>query len=241
VHIEDIAYAVDGTEMIGHLAYDEGAPERRPAVLLCHEGPGLDEHVKGRAERLAELGYVAFALDYHGGGVPLPLEEAMPRLGVLMGDPSLTRRLAHAGLDVLLAQPNVDADRVAAIGFCFGGAMVLELARSSADVKAIVGFHPSLHPSPDSKHIKGSVLMCVGTDDPFVSLEQRLAFEKDMSDGQVADWCLELYGDVGHSFTNPRAGELGMPGIAYDAKADARSWDAMLRLFAETISPGGAR
>jgi dienelactone hydrolase len=239
VHIEYIAYDVFGNEMVGHLAFDDTRTGTQPAVLLCHEGPGLDEHVKGRAERLAELGYVAFALDYHGGGVPLPLDEAMPRLGKLMGDPSLTRALAQAGLDVLLAQPAADADRVAAIGFCFGGAMVTELARSGADVKAIVGFHPSLSPSPDSKHIKASVLMCVGTDDPFVSLEQRLAFEKDMSDAKVADWNLELYGDVGHSFTNPRAGELGMPGIAYDAKADARSWAAMLRLFGETISPGG--
>jgi dienelactone hydrolase len=240
VHIEDVAYDVDGNEMLGHLAFDDTRTGRRAAVLLCHEGPGLDEHVKGRAERLAELGYVAFALDYHGGGVPLPLEDAMPRLGALMGDPTLTRRLAQAGLDVLLAQPAVDADRVAVIGFCFGGAMSVELARSGADVKAVVGFHPSLSPSPDSTQIKGSVLMCVGTDDPFVSLEQRLAFEKDMSDAKVADWNMELYGDVGHSFTNPRAGELGMPGIAYDAKADARSWAAMLRLFDETISPGGA-
>src|SRR3954468_4703582 len=143
--------------MVGHLASDDSRPGRRASVLLCHEGPGLDDHVKGRAERLAELGYVAFALDYHGGGVPLPLDEAMPRLGVLMGDPELVRRLGHAGLDVLLAQPNVDHDRVAVTGYCFGGAMAVELARSGADLKAVVGFHPSLGTSPDSKAITGSV------------------------------------------------------------------------------------
>jgi dienelactone hydrolase len=239
VHIEEIAYTFEGTEMVGHLAHDE-QPGPRPAVLLCHEGPGLDEHVKGRAERLAELGYVAFALDYHGGGVPLPLDEAMPKLGVLMGDPALVRRLGQAGLDVLLAQPGVKRDHVAVIGYCFGGAMAVELARTGADLKAVVGFHPSLGTSPDSKAIKGSVLICIGTDDPFVSLEQRLAFEKDMTDAKVSDWRFELYGDVGHSFTNPRADDFGMPGIAFDAKADARSWAAMLGLFEETIAPGGA-
>src|SRR3954468_3476090 len=99
MRIEDVPYEVDGKGYVGLLALDEYRAGSRPAVLLCHEGPGLDEHVKGRAERLAELGYVAFALDYHGGGVPLPLDEAMPKLGVLMGDPALVRRLGQAGLD----------------------------------------------------------------------------------------------------------------------------------------------
>src|SRR5687767_3954973 len=120
MHVENIAYDVEGRTMIGHLAYDDTRKGTRPAVLLSHEGPGIDDHVKGRAERLAELGYVAFALDYHGGGVPVPIEEMMERLGPLMGDPLLTRRLGRAGLDVLLAQPQTDPDRVAAIGYCFG-------------------------------------------------------------------------------------------------------------------------
>jgi len=235
VHIEDIAYEVDGIEMIGHLAYDDGQRGRRPGVIVSHEGPGLEDGVKGRAERLAELGYVAFALDYHGGGVMKPMEEAMAALGPLMADLSITRRRGLAGLDVLLAQDVCDPERVAAIGFCWGGAMSLEIARSGADIKAVVGFHPSLPPSPDSKHIKGSVLMCIGTDDPFVSAADRAAFERDMSEAGVADWSMELYGDVGHTFTNPAADLMGIPGLKYDARADARSWASMLRLFAETI------
>jgi dienelactone hydrolase len=235
VHVEDIAYEVDGIEMVGHLAYDDARAGRRPSVLLSHEGPGLEDGVKRRAERLASLGYAAFALDYHGGGVMKPMDEAMAALAPLMADLSITRRRGLAGLDVLLAQDVCDPDRVAAIGFCWGGAMSLEIARSGADVKAVVGFHPSLPTSPDSRHIKGSVLMCVGTDDPFVSAEARSAFEKDMSDGGVADWSMELYGDVGHSFTNPAVDAMGVPGLKYDATADARSWASMLRLFSETI------
>ena len=103
MHIEDIAYDVDGVQMIGHLATDDTRQGRRPAVLVCHEGPGLDEHAKRRAEMLAELGYVAFALDYHGGGQPVPLDQMMERLMPLMGDPDRIRRLGKGGLDVLLA------------------------------------------------------------------------------------------------------------------------------------------
>ena len=238
MHIEDIEYDVDGQRMVGHLAYDDGKSGRAPAVLLCHEGGGLDENVMGRAERLADLGYVAFALDYYGGGKPIATAaEAMERLGPLMADPDRTRRLGFSGLDVLLAQARADPDRVAAIGFCFGGAMSLELGRAGAGLKAIVGFHPGLGTGrpEDSKNIKGSVLMMLGSADAFVSAEQRLAFERDMTDAGVADWNLEVYGGVGHSFTNPLADGLGIPGVGYDQRSDDRSWQSMLRLFAETI------
>lgn len=239
MHVEDIAYEVDGIEMIGHLAYDDYQLGKRPAVLLSHEGPGLDGHVKGRAERLAGLGYVAFALDYHGGGVPVPFEEMMERLGVLMNDPAATRRRGLAGLDVLLAQEVADADRVACIGYCFGGTMSLEIGCAGVDVKAIVGFHPGIGGGrTDLANIKGRVLMCLGTEDPFVPLDARLAWEKDMADAGIADWQFELYGGVGHSFTNKDAGTLGMPGIEYHEPSDRRSWASMLRLFGETIDRG---
>lgn len=236
MHVEDIAYDFEGTEMIGHLAYDDSKQGRRPTVLLSHEGPGLDEHVKGRAARLAAIGYAAFALDYHGGGVPVPIDVMFEKLGPLMNDPQLTRRLGQAGLDVLLSQAVADPDRVAAIGYCFGGAMSLELGRGGVDVKAIVGFHPGLSLSPDSANIRGSVLMCLGTDDPFVSTDTRAAFEQELKDARVADWNIELYGGVGHSFTNPKADEAGMPGVAYHEASDRRSWASMLRLFDETIN-----
>lgn len=115
--------------------------------------------------------------------------------------------------------------------------MALELARAGADIKAVVGFHPGLSLSPDSSNITGSVLMCVASDDPFTPPEARRAFEDEMRAAGVADWALELYGGVGHSFTNVRAGSLGRPGIAYDAHADRRSWQSMLHLFEDTIGP----
>ena len=123
------------------------------------------------------------------------------------------------------------------IGYCFGGTMGLELARAGADIKAVVGFHPGLTLSADSSNITGSVLMCVGSDDPFTPADTRLAFEDEMRAAGVRDWTLEVYGGVGHSFTNIRAGLTGRPGLGYDAAADRRSWRSMLHLFDDTIGP----
>jgi dienelactone hydrolase len=239
MRIEDIEYDFEGQRMVGHLAVDEFRPGRRPAVLVCHEGPGLNDHTKGRAVRLAGLGYAAFALDYQGDGQPRPRDEAMARLGVIMADLALTRRLGRAGLDILLAHDFVDPDRVAAIGYCFGGAMVLELAREGADLQAVVGFHPGLRsPEPgESSKVGASVLMCCGSEDPVVSLENRQAFEADMRESGVVDWRLEIYGGVGHSFTNPRVDELGMPGFEFNVAADRRSWRSMLDLLKERLGP----
>ncbi|HKA02922.1 MAG TPA: dienelactone hydrolase family protein, partial [Acidimicrobiales bacterium] len=182
MHIEDIEYEADGRRLVGHLAVDDTKPGLRPAVLVAHEAPGLDEHAKGKAERLASLGYVAFALDYNGDGKPLPMDEVMKRYGELAGDPDRVRALGQAGLDVLLAQPQTDPDRVAAIGFCFGGTLVLELARGGADLKAVVGFHSGLGTTrpEDAANITGTVLVCIGAEDPIIPPEQRLAFEEEM-------------------------------------------------------------
>jgi len=237
MRIADIAYEVDGKPMVGHFAIDNLQPGLRPAVLVCHEGSGLGENAKGRAVRLAGLGYAAFALDYFGDGKAPPRDEAMARLGVLMGDPQLTREMALAGLHVLLEQEQVDTNRVAVIGYCFGGAMAVELARTGADLAAVVGFHPGIGPpNPTySRNIRASILMCCGADDPVVPPERRVEFEADMKEAGVADWRIEVYGGVGHSFTNPLASEMGMPGFAYDATADRRSWRSMLDLFAEKL------
>jgi dienelactone hydrolase len=239
VHTEDIRYQADGASMVGHLAFDDQRAGQRPAVLVSHEGYGLDQHARGIAEKLAALGYIAFALDYLGDGKPPPPEQLRKRMGVLAGDPGLIARIAQAGLDVLLGQPAADADRVAAIGYCFGGIVSLELARTGADLKAVVGFHPGFTPPrpADSAKIRASVLMCCGTEDPFATPEDRLAFEAEMREARVADWRLELYGGVKHSFTNPAADDLGMPGFGYDADADRRSWSAMLDLFGRVLGP----
>jgi dienelactone hydrolase len=238
VRIEDIEYAVDGARMVGHLAIDDERPGPWPGVLVCHEGPGLDEHAKDRAERLAGLGYAAFALDYHGEGKPLERDEMMGRLGVLMGDPDRIRDLATAGLAILLAQDGVDASRVAAIGYCFGGTMALELARSGSDLAVVVGFHSGLATQRPARpgEVKAGILVCIGADDPMVPAEQRVAFEEEMRAAEV-DWRLYIYGGAVHSFTNPRAELSGLPGVAYHQPTDERSWRAMLDFFDERLGP----
>jgi dienelactone hydrolase len=236
VTTRDVEYDVDGTVMVGRLGLPAGEG-MRPAVLIAHEGPGLDDYQKDRADRFAELGYVAFALDYHGGGRVLPnRDEMMARLAELGDDPDRARALAGAGLEVLLGEPRADASKVAAVGYCFGGTLVLELARGGADVKAVVGFHPGLGTvrPEDARNITGKVLVCVGTEDPFIPVEQRLAFEAEMRAGGV-DWRMNLYGGAEHTFTHPWAELAAFPGIKYHQPSDERSWRAMLDLFDEVF------
>jgi len=233
----DVEYEVDSTTMVGRLVLPDG-DDRCPGVLIAHEGNGLDEFQKQRPERFAALGYVAFALDYYGGGLPLTdRAEINARLGGLMADPERMRAIGRAGLDVLLAEPRTDPARVAVVGYCFGGTMALELARSGADLKAVVGFHPGLTSArpEDSSNIRGAVLMAVGADDPLITAEQRLAFEAEMRAAGV-DWRMVLYGDTQHSFTHPRIGVSDLPGLAYNAVSDARSWRAMLDVFDEVFA-----
>jgi dienelactone hydrolase len=232
-----ITYEADGREMIGTLAIPDGTG-RRPGILVAHEGPGIDDNTRDFARRLAEAGYVAFALDYHGGGTRIgDRTEMMERLVGLIGDVDRTRTLARAGLSLLLAEDRVDHDRIGAIGFCFGGTMVLELARDGADVKAVVGFHSGLGTSrpEDAANITGKVLVCIGTEDPIIPPDQRSAFEAEMRDGGV-DWRMNLYGGAVHSFTNPEAHLAGSPAIAYHEPTAQRSWRAMIDLFDETFT-----
>ncbi len=238
MHTETLEYHADGLHMLGHLAFDPSQAGRRPGVLVFPEVFGLGSHAKSRAERLASLGYVALAADLHGGQyITKGLEEAMGLMGVLRETPSKLRARCTGPLAALLARPEVDPARIGAIGYCFGGTMALELARSGAAVGAIVGFHSGLatHAPQDAKNIKGRVLACIGADDPGVPLDQRVAFEQEMRDGGV-NWQLSIYGGVKHSFTNPDAHKLGMPDFAaYDAQADSRSWSEMLTLFGEAF------
>lgn len=234
----DIPYTVDGHRYVGYLAVDDSTAVRRPGVIIGHEGGGLVEQTKSIARRLADGGYVAFALDYYGDGPPIAgLEQVGERLGPWLADPTGVRPIASAALEVLAAQPEADPARLAAIGYCFGGTAVLELARSGADLKAVVAFHAGLTTTrpDDAKAIRGKVLACIGTADPIISLDQRTRFEKEMGDAGV-DWQMNLYGGAGHSFTNPRVDDLKAPGFAYNAAADRRSWAAMMDLFTETLS-----
>lgn len=237
MHTESISYDVAGTTYIGYLALDDSRPGPRPGVLVCHEGNGLGPQVKDRAHRLAELGYVAFAVDYIGGGQVLAdLPAMMAKLGGLRDNIDLVRALARGGLEVLLARPEVDPARVAATGYCFGGTFALELARSGAPLACVCGFHCGLStPRPeDARNIRGKILVCIGADDPLIPPEQRLAFEAEMRAAKL-DWRLNLYGNAVHGFANPLAGRLGNPAVDYHAPTDQRSWRAMRDLFDETF------
>jgi dienelactone hydrolase len=234
---EDIEYHADGARLVGYLAVDDSRPGKRPGVLVAPEGGGLVDLTKSIARRLAEAGYAAFAMDYYGDGKPLAdMNDVMPRITAFMADPTTIRARAAEALAVLARQPECDAGKLAAIGYCFGGTTVLELARSGAELKAVVGFHSGLGTTrpQDAKAIKAKVLTCIGYLDPIIPADQRLAFEKEMAEGGV-DWRMNLYGGAGHSFTNPDSGRLGRPGFEYHAETDRRSWAAMLDLFDETL------
>jgi dienelactone hydrolase len=231
-----LAYHADGRDMIGSYYAPDGGG-KHAAILVCHEGPGLDDHARGYARKLASLGYAAFALDYHGGGKPMGDREAMmARFGELMGAPDRIVALGQAGLDQLLAQPEADSGRAAAIGFCFGGTMSFHLARAGVDIKAAVGYHAGLATTTPAKPgaVKAKVLALIGVDDPIIPPQQRTDFEKEMTEAK-ADWQMILYGGAAHSFTNPAAANFNMPGIVYDAKTEKRSWQAMLDLFGEVL------
>jgi dienelactone hydrolase len=236
---ESVHYEADGLKMIGHLAYDETVRGSRPAVLVFPEAFGLGDHAKSRAERIAsEFGYVGMACDLHGEQkLVTQIDQVMTLLQPLRTDVAKVRARTVNALDALVARPEVDAGRVAAIGFCFGGTMSFELALSGADIKAAVGFHSGLQvTSPDdAKQVRAKVLALLGADDPSIPAEAREAFSKLLNEGGV-DWQITIYGGVVHSFTNKHADRMGRPDFArYDAKADARSWKQMSDLLAEAF------
>lgn len=234
---QDVPYAHAGVALKGFLAHDPTLATPRPGVLVIHDAGGLSENMKEKTRRLAALGYVAFALDLFGDGQPVT--DGMRRIQEMVASLELWRGRAQAGLDTLAAQPQADVTRLAAIGYCFGGTTVYELARSGAALRAVVGFHSGLSPSSgDARNIKGKVLALLGADDPLILPEARLAFENEMRAAKV-DWQMTLYGNTGHSFTNPNANAMNRPGFAYEPRSDARSWAEMRRLFDEVLGPVG--
>jgi len=230
-----VAYSAEGVEFIGTVFAPAGSGPA-PGVLVAHELPGIAPHTLDAAERLAGLGFVALATDYQGGGEAVTdRDEMMRRFAGFMADPSHIRARLGAALDALKAQPRVDARRLAAVGYCYGGTAALELARGGADLKAVVGFHSGLDTArpQDAANIKGKVLVQIGADDPVIPPDQRAPFEQEMTAGGV-DWRMIVYGRTGHSFTNPEADTWGRPGFAYHPDSDRRSWQAMRDLFGET-------
>lgn len=233
---ETLRYEADGLDLEGQLFLPAGRGVY-PGVLVFPEAFGIGTHALARAGRLADLGYAALACDLHGGGRFIAdLGDAMAAVQPLFDDPLRTRARAAAALDALAARRDVDAGRIAAIGYCFP--MPLELARSGARLKATVGFHTNLAtrlPAAPGA-IRGSVLACIGSDDPFITATDRTAFEAEMR-ACGADWQLNVYGNTVHSFTNPAADRQNRPeAIRYSAGADLQSWHAMISLFEQTMS-----
>ncbi len=231
---QTVEYQQGDTMLEGYLAYDDAVAGKRPGVLVVHQWLGLTDYEKHRAEQLAALGYVAFCADIYGKGVrPKDTSEAGALAGKYKGDRALLRTRVNAGLDVLEKNPLVDTAHIAAIGYCFGGTAVIELARSGANIAGVVSFHGGLDsPTPaDGKNIKCKVSVQAGADDPFQKPEDLAAFESEMRDAKV-DWEITFYGGAVHSFTQPDPGFVN-PGARYNEKADKRSWQAMKNFFAE--------
>lgn len=237
VKTEELSYSGDGVTMRGLLAYDEAKAGKSPGIFIAHEANGRSNQTEMRAKRLAELGYVALAGDLYGeAAAATDMPGAMALMTPLREDVARLHARAKAGLDALKALPQCDG-RLGAIGYCFGGFTVLEIARASLGAKGIVSFHGVLEPgkAPAAPGIATKVLVCAGADDPLATLDQRDALQKEMI-AAGADWQLVVYGGAAHSFTNKDVDALGMRGFGYNASADARSWAAMRSFFDEVFA-----
>src|SRR5919109_2474599 len=235
IKTQELEYRAGNTVLQGFMAWDDAARGRRPGVLVVHEWWGHNEHARNQARRLAEAGYVGFALDMYGKGkVTTHPQEAQAFASEASKDPAVLAARFNAALEVLKRDPRVDTTRIAAIGYCFGGAVVLGMARGGAVLAAVVTFHGALattSPAQPGK-VKARILVLAGGADPFVPPEQVEAFKKEM---QAAGAWFEVitYPGAKHGFTNPDAAKYAMSQLAYDAAADRESWAAMLKLFKE--------
>ena len=230
-----VEYKQGQTILEGLSVYDDAVKGKRPAVLVVHQWKGLGDYEKKRAEMLARLGYNVFAVDIYGKGIrPNNPKDAAAEAAKYKDDRALLRARVRAGLDQLKGHELTDSKRMTAIGYCFGGTTVLELARSGADISGVVSFHGGLStPTPgDAKNIKAKVLALHGADDPFVPPKEVEAFQEEMRQGGV-DWQLVACGGAVHSFTDWNAGNDNSKGAAYNERADKRSWEAMKQFFAE--------
>lgn len=237
---KSVTYEKDGVTLEGFHVYDDAVAGRRPAVLVVHQWMGLTENEKRRSRMLAEMGYNVLAADIYGKGVrPATTAEAGKLAGTYKGDRALYRARLTAGLDVLKNDGRSDPDRLAAIGYCFGGTGVLELARAGAPVRGVVSFHGSLDAGQGMAAKPGAVaakvLVLHGAADPYVPAPQIEAFHKEM-DAAGADWQMVYYSGAVHAFTQKEAGDDPAKGTAYQAAADKRSWQAMKAFFGEIFT-----
>jgi dienelactone hydrolase len=235
IKTETVEYKQGSTVLEGYLAYDETAKGKRPGVVIVHEWMGLNDYTKRRAREMAELGYVALAADIYGKGVRAKdAKEAGELAGKFKADRKLLRARAQAAYDYLSKQPRVDGKKMLAMGYCFGGTTVLEMALSGLPLAGVASFHGGLDFSnpADAKNIKAKLLIMHGAIDPFVPADQVAAFQKELNDAKV-DYQFIAYSNAVHGFTNPDNGQDNSKGAAYNALADKRSFDEMKRFFSE--------
>ncbi|MBI4061232.1 MAG: dienelactone hydrolase family protein [Elusimicrobia bacterium] len=235
VKTKAVEYKDGDVVLQGWAAWEDGFKDTRPGILVVHEWWGHGPYARRRAEQLAKLGYTAFALDMYGKGVlAASHEEAGKLAGAFFGDRAAMRARALAGLEQLKKLPFVDQNKLGAIGYCFGGTTVLELARAGTDLKGVASFHGNLAtPTPAAEKPKAAILVLHGADDTFVN-PGLPAFMAEMRKAG-ADWQLVQYGGAVHSFTVPEAGADPSKGMAYDKRADERSWSAMRGFFEEAF------
>lgn len=237
VKTETVNYKEGNTTLKGYLAYDDSHKEPRPGLVLVHEWMGLNDYAKRRAREMAEKGYIVLAADIYGNGMTTKNpKEAGQLAGKYKNDRALFRKRMQAALDTLKAQKGVETSKIAAMGYCFGGTGVLELARSGADIKGVISFHGGLgSPTPaDAKNIKAKVLVLHGAVDPNVPPEEVAAFQKEMNDAHV-DYQLVAYSDTVHAFTNPDSGNDPSKGAAYNAVSERRSIVALHDFLDEVL------
>ncbi|MEO8271256.1 MAG: dienelactone hydrolase family protein [Aureliella sp.] len=236
VRTKTVEYRDGDVVLEGFAAWDPAkVSQDAPGVLVVHQWMGLTDYEQSRCRQLAEMGYVAFALDIYGTGTrPENPQEASKLAGVYKADRQLYRKRLNLGLEQLRKLPGVDANKLAAIGYCFGGTGVLELARSGAEVQGVVSFHGGLDsPTPeDGKNIKAKVLVQHGEDDPFVPKADIAAMQQEFNTAGV-DWQMIIYSQSVHSFTQPAAGSDNSRGAAYNERSDKRSWLVMQQFFNE--------
>ena len=230
---KQLHYTNGKTKFVGHLVWDETKTGPRPGVVVFPEAFGLNDHARQRAERLAQQGFVALAADPHGeAAVFNDMASLGPAIRPLYENRAVWRSRARAALDALSAQPQVDGSRMAAIGFCFGGATCLELARSGAALGAIATFHAGLLPElpEDAGRIRAKVLVCHGAEDPLMKQETIDAVMAEFRRDKI-DWQFIYYGNAAHSFTDPTADLRNVPGFGYNKVVEDRSWAVMRQLF----------
>jgi len=235
---QPVAYTDNGVQLEGYLAYDDAVAGKRPGILVVHEWWGLNDYVRGRAEQLARMGYVAFALDMYGKGrATAHPDQAGAWMKEVNSNMDLWLGRALAGLNILKQQPKVDTARLAAIGYCFGGATVQVLAYGGADLKGVVSFHGSLIPptAAQAGQTRAKMLICHGAQDPMNKTDALANYVQALNATSI-DWQLIVYGNTRHGFTNPDADKFGMAALAYNPDSDRRSWQAMNYFFDEIFT-----